>query len=196
MLFEQIVYFTVSLSLLSHLLYVRSIIKGRTKPNLVSWFLWMLAPFIGVYFQFKAGAGLSMLPIFIDGLGSLIIIIAAVLSKNGFWRITAFDIYCGLLSLLALVFYIFTHNLGISIFFAILSDALAAAPTLAKSWNFPETENAAPYVLPILANSAGLLVIKNWIFSIYSFGVYFVIINTAIVFCIYRKRIFRAKIIA
>lgn len=193
---ENIIYFAVSFNFVGHILYVLSIIKGHAKPNLISWFFWMLAPFIGVFFQIKAGAGLSALPIFVAGLGSLIVIVAATLTKNGFWRITTFDIYCGLFSALALVFYIFTHNLGVSILFAILSDALAAVPTIIKSWNFPETENWAPYLLPIISNTVGLLIIKNWIFSIYSFGVYFIILDVIIVFAIYRKKIFPPRVTA
>jgi len=186
---ENIIYFAICLNLIGHFIYIFSIIKGHAKPNLVSWFFWTIAPFIGVFFQIKAGAGLSVLPIFIAGFGSMIIMFVAILTKNGFWKITTFDIYCGIFSAMALVLYIFTHNLGISIFFAILSDALASIPTVIKTWHFPETENWAPYLLPIFSNIVGLLIVKDWSFSIYSFGVYFLILDITIIFCIYRKKI-------
>jgi len=80
--------------------------------------------------------------------------------------------------------------LGISILFAILSDGLAAIPTIAKSWKFPETETAAVYLPSVFNNTLALLIIKNWIFTIYSFSIYFIVINMVIVFCIYRKKIF------
>ena len=191
MLSEKIIYFAVFVNFIGHILYVRSIKNGNTKPNLVSWLFWTLAPFLGVYFQLKAGAGLSFLPIFIAGLGSLLVLIFASLTKNGFWKITTFDIYCGIFSLLALIIYIFTHNLGISILFAILSDALASVPTVIKSWKFPESEMWAPYLLPIFSNTVGLVIIKDWSFPIYSFGVYFLILDMSIVFAIYRKNISR-----
>ncbi|MEK7190335.1 MAG: hypothetical protein AAB661_01045 [Patescibacteria group bacterium] len=189
MLPEQIIYFAVLLNFIGHFLYIRSIIKGHAKPNLVSWFFWTIAPFIGVFFQFEAGAGLSMLPILVAGFGSLLIMLAGILTKNGFWKITTLDIYCGFFATLALMFYIFTYNLGISIFFAILSDALASVPTVVKAWNFPETENHGPYSLPIITNIIGLLIIKDWSFSIYSFGLYFILLDVTILFCIYRKKI-------
>lgn len=193
MLPETIIYVAVLLNLIGHFLYIKSIIKGDTKPNLVSWFFWSLAPFIGVFFQLKAGAGLSVLPIFFAGFGSLLIMITAILTKNGFWKITTFDIYCGLFSAMALIFYIFTHNLGASILFAILSDALASVPTVLKTWSFPETENWGPYFLPIFSNIVGLLIIKDWSFTVYSFGVYFIILNLAILFCMYRRNFFNFK---
>jgi len=191
MLLEKIIYFAVFLNFIGHILYIRSIKNGSTRPNLVSWLFWTLAPFLGVYFQIKAGAGLSFLPIFIAGLGSLLVLIFASLTKNGFWKITTFDIYYGIFSLLALIIYVFTHNLGISILFAILSDALASVPTVIKSWKFPETEMWAPYLLPIFSNTVGLMIIKDWSFPIYSFGVYFLILDISIVFSIYRKQISR-----
>ena len=191
MLIEKIIYFAVFVNFIGHILYIRSIKNGGTRPNLISWLFWTLAPFLGVYFQLKAGAGLSFLPIFIAGLGSLLVLIFASLTKNGFWKITTFDIYCGIFSLLALIIYIFTHNLGISILFAILSDALASVPTVIKSWKFPESEMWAPYLLPIFSNTVGLMIIKDWSFPIYSFGVYFLILDMSIVFAIYRKNISR-----
>ena len=186
---EKIIYFAVLINFIGHIFYIKSILKGNTRPSLVSWFFWTLAPFLGVYFQLKAGAGLSFLPIFVAGFGSLLVLVVAFLTKNGFWKITTFDIYCGIFSLFALVIYIFTHNLGISILFAILSDAFASIPTLIKSWKFPETEMWAPYLLPIFSNAVGLIIIKDWSFSIYSFGIYFLILDTSIIFAIYHKKI-------
>src|SRR3989344_1464286 len=190
MLPENIIWVGVFLNLVGQLFYVRSIIEGHAKPNLVSWFIFMLAPFIGVFFQLKAGAGLSTLSIFMSGFGSLMIIITSILVKNGYWKITAFDVYCGLLSLIALIFYIFTHNLGISIIFAISSDALAFIPSYVKAWKFPETEYHSTYSLPTISHIIGLLIIKNWSFTIYSFGLYMVISNMIMLTIIYRKKIF------
>ena len=191
MLPENIIYITVLFNLIGSFFYIKDIFYGKTKPNLVSWVLWMLAPFIGVFFQIKAGAGLSVIPVFMAGFIPLIVIIVSLWHKNAYWKITKLDVFCGLLALTALVFYVLTHNLGISILFAILSDGLAAIPTLIKSWKFPETETAAVYAVSIFTNILALFIIKNWIFSIYSFNIYLILINIAIVFCIYRKKIFK-----
>jgi hypothetical protein len=192
MLPEQIIFVGVLVNLLSSLWYVKNVVYGNTRPNLISWFIWMLAPFIGVFFQLKAGAGLSVLPVFMAGFGPLLVIIFSLFKKNAYWKIVKLDIICGILSFLALILYIFTHNLGISILFAILSDGLAAIPTIIKSWKFPETETATIYLGGMFSNILGLFIIKNWIFSIYSFSIYFIIINAAIVFSMYRKKIFKS----
>jgi hypothetical protein len=72
-----------------------------------------------------------------------------------------------------------------------LTDGLAAVPTIVKSWKFPETETAAVYLPGIINNILGLLIISNWIFAIYSFSIYFILVNAVIIFCIYRKKLFK-----
>lgn len=191
MLPEKIIFVGVIVSLIGCLLYIKNILHGNTRPNLVSWFLWMLPPFIGVFFQLKAGAGFSVLPVFMAGFGPLLVVIFSLFNKKSYWKIEKSDVFCGVFSFLALILYVITKNLEISILFAIISDALAGIPTIIKSWKFPETETAAPYLTGIFNNILGLLIIKNWTFSIYSFGIYLILINVSIVFCIYRKKIFK-----
>jgi hypothetical protein len=191
---EQFGYLIILSTIVGYFFYFRDLFFGETRPNLVSWFFWMLAPFLGVFFQLKAGAGLSVLPVFFAGLGPLIVLVVSLIKKNGYWKLTKFDLLCGFFSFLALVTYILTRNLSISIFFAILSDGLAAFPTILKSWKFPHTETGILYFSGVVNNIIGLLIIKNWIFSIYSFGIYFILVNLVIVFAIYRKKIFRKSI--
>jgi hypothetical protein len=188
MLPEQIVYLSLIFSVYGIYFLIRDILQGKTKPNLVTWFFWSLAPLVGTFLQLKAGAGLSVLPVFLAGFFPLIIFVIAVLQKNAYWKLTTFDILCGVFSLIALVLWIATGKAGISILFAILSDAFAAIPTLVKSWKFPDTETAMGYMPGIFNNILGLLVIKEWIFSIYSFGIYFIVLNTVLIIFIKRKQ--------
>ena len=188
MLPEKIIYIGIFISIVGYYFYFKNIFNGTTKPNLVSWFLWMLGPFVGTFLQIKAGANLSVLPVFIAGFGPLIVITFSIFNKKSYWKITLFDIICGLFSVLALIIYILTHNFGVSILFAILSDLLASIPTLIKSWKFPETETASVYFVGILTNLLGIFVITNWIFPIYSFGVYLILMNIVMTYFIYRKK--------
>ena len=91
----------------------------------------------------------------------------------------------------SLILYILTHNLGISILFAILSDFLAYIPTMLKTYKFPETENSSIFAGGIINNILALLITKNWIFAIYAFPVYLVLANLIEVYFIYHKKIFK-----
>ena len=117
------------------------------------------------------------------------VFIVSILKRNGYWKLNTFDITCGIISLSSLVIYVMTRNLEISILFAIISDSLAYIPTIKKTWRFPETETGLMYFTGIVSNIIGLLVIKTWIFSIYSFSISISVLNAVVLFCIYRKQI-------
>lgn len=178
-------------SLFGSFFYIRDILRGRTKPNLVTWFLWVLPPMIGTFLQLKDGAGVSVLPVFLAGFFPLIICCIALATKNAHCKITKFDILCGVFSFLSLLLWVATKRTDISILFAILSDALAAVPTFVKSWKFPETETAIGYTPGIFNNFLGLFMVKSWNFSSYSFSLYIIVLNIALILCIKRKKIFR-----
>ncbi|MFA6520237.1 MAG: hypothetical protein WCT44_01365 [Candidatus Paceibacterota bacterium] len=190
MISEQFAYIAIFTSLLGASLYIKDIFFGKTRPNFVSWFMWMLAPFIGAFLQVKAGAGfVASLPVFMAGFVPFLVLIGALIKRNAYWEITFFDVACGIFSMLALFLWILTKNTTLSVIFAILADGLAVIPTLVKSWHFPETETGMTYLPGVINNIIGLLIIQNWIFSIYSLYIYFIIANLAIMICIYRKKI-------
>ena len=189
MLPTNIIYLAIPVILIGYFFYFKDIFYGQTRPSLVSWFLWMLGPFIGVFFQLKAGAGLSVIPVFSAGFGPLVIVVVLFFKRNFIWKITTFDMICGIFSILALVLYALTHNLGLSILFAILSDFFAFIPTYTKAWKFPETEHTSIYYASIFNNILALLVIQNFIFVIYSFSIYLIVANAILIAIMYRKKL-------
>ena len=186
---EQIIIIGVLINLLCSFWYIKNILKGDTKPNPVSWFIWSLAPFVGVFLQLKAGASWSVMSVFMAGFAPLLVVIFTLLKRNAFWKIRTLDIVCGIFSVLALVIYIMTSNLWVSIIFAIASDFLAYIPTFIKTWKNPDTETSSVYLGGIINNFISLLIIRNWAFVIYSFPIYLILANIAEILFIYRKKI-------
>ncbi|MFH1608527.1 MAG: hypothetical protein ABH951_00715 [Patescibacteria group bacterium] len=188
MLPQNIIFIGVALNLVFTIWYIKTIFKNNTRPNPISWFIWMLAPAIGVFLQLKAGAGLSVFGTLMAGFGPFLVLVFSVFRKNAFWKIKTFDIICGLIALFSLILYILTSNLWISILFAILADFLAYIPIMIKTYKFPETENPSIFLGGIINNILVLLIIKDWSFSIYAFSLYLILANIIEVYFIYRKK--------
>lgn len=189
MLPEQIIFIGVLISLLGTIWYIRTIFTSGTRPNAISWLIWMVAPFVGTFLSIKAGAGFSVLGVFMSGFGPLLVIFFALIKRNAFWKVNYFDVLCGLFSVIALIMYVITKNPNSSIIFAIISDGLAAIPTILKSREHPDSESGSIYFAGIMNNLLALLIIKDWSFAVYSFNAYIVLVNIIIVFAIYRKKI-------
>src|SRR5262245_34009971 len=88
--------------------YLIDTVKGKVKPNRVSFLLWSIAPLIAFFAQIKQGVGLEALMTFSTGFLPLTIFIASFVNKQAEWKLTRFDLLCGILSLAGLALWMIT----------------------------------------------------------------------------------------
>ncbi len=185
MINEHFVILGVAIGFLGTLSYLISTIKGKTKPNRVSWFLWALAPLIAFFAELKEGVGIQSLMTFAVGFGPLLVFLASFINKKSVWKLGKFDFICGTLALIGLFFWYATKNGNFAIFFSILADATAAIPTLVKSYRYPETENYHVFLTSVISAAITILTIKVWDFANLAFPLY--ILTICIVFVLLVK---------
>jgi hypothetical protein len=160
--------------------YLRDTLKGKVKPNRVSFLLWSLAPLIAFFAEIKQGVGIQALMTFVVGFLPLTIFIASFVNKKAEWKLTRFDLMCGALSIVGLVLWYITKSGNIAIIFSILADGLAALPTVVKSFNYPETESAWPYFASTISAILTLLTVTVWNIANIAFPLYIVLITLVI----------------
>ncbi len=187
-MFEYLVFVAAAGSIAAAIVYIRSMFKGNTKPNRVTWLMWMIAPFIATAASLSSGAGLVALPIFAAGFSPLLIFLASFFSKKAYWKLVAFDYVCGILSAIALALWRVTSNPNTALIFAIISDALAAIPTLLKAWRNPETESAWPYIIGILSPMTSYLAATAFTFPQLAFPTYLIAINALLLLPLMRRK--------
>lgn len=162
------------------LAYLIDTVRGKVKPNRVSFLLWSIAPLIAFAAQIKQGIGLESLMTFSTGFLPLTTFIASFVNKKAEWKITRFDLVCGLLSILGLILWLVTKVGNIAITFSIVADALAAIPTLVKAYKHPDTELAWPWIATVVGVVLTLLTLKELTFANSGFIIYILIVNTII----------------
>ena len=162
--------------LISSIPYLLETIQGKVKPNRVTWFLWSLAPLIAFSAQRAQDVGIQSLLTLMAGLIPLVIFLASFLNKKSYWKIGRLDLVCGALSIFGLILWQITGDGNMAILFAIIADALAAFPTIVKSYKAPETENYILYLGNAISAALTILTIKAWNFETYAFSVYLLII--------------------
>lgn len=188
---QYLVFLGAAVQMLGLVSYIKGTLKGETKPNKVSWLLWSLATIIAAVAGLAAGAGWVVLPVFIAGLGALLVFIASFLNKNSYWKLEIFDYLCGLFSFLALILWAITREPIVAIIFAIASDGLATIPTLMKSWKYPETETVAPYAAGLFNALTSFAALRTFVFAEYAFPTYLVLIDALLILSIWRKRFYK-----
>lgn len=169
--------------------YIIRTVKGLTKPNRVTFFIWALAPMIAVAASLSDGVGLAVLPVFISGFIPFLIFLSSFANRNAYWKLGAFDYTCGALSIVALVLWAMTGNPALAIVFAIVSDALAGLPTIVKAWKYPETEYWSGYAGALVSATTAFFAAKSFTITTIAFPIYLIIACAAILAGIIRGKL-------
>lgn len=156
--------------------YLIDTVKGKVKPNRVSFLMWSLAPLVAFFAQLKSGVGIQSLMTLTVGLSPLSIFVASFFNKNSEWKITKFDLTCGGLSFLGFILYLVTKDAVLAVAFSIMADGLASLPTIKKSFTDPETESGAPYLASAISAVITMLTFKTWDFINAGFSIYIFIV--------------------
>jgi hypothetical protein len=165
------------IALIGGLSYLIDTVKGRVKPNRVSFLLWSLAPLIAFAAQIKEGVGFFLALItFVAGIEPLLIFIASFFNKMAEWKINRFDLACGAVSVLGLIIWQIAKTGNIAIIFSILADGMASLPTVIKSFNHPETESGWPYFTTVISAVITLLAVKDYSLASIGFTVYLLVV--------------------
>jgi hypothetical protein len=168
------------LGVIAALSYLIETLRGKVRPNRVSFFMWSIAPTIAFAAEIGQGVGLVSLQTLSQGILPFLVFLASFVNKKAEWKLTKFDLLCGLLSLVGLALWLITKVGNVAIIFSIMADGLAALPTIVKVFKFPETEVPWPWFLTAMGVLLSLLTIKQWTFANYGFPLYLFITNLII----------------
>jgi hypothetical protein len=176
MLNPNFVYLGVAIIALGGVSYLINTLRGTVQPNRVTWLLWSLAPLIAFAAQIKQGVGIQSLLTFVVGVEPLLVLLATFVNKKSYWKISKLDLMFGALSIVGLILWQVTGVGNIAILFSIIADAMAAAPTIIKSFHHPESESAFAYFTSVVGALITLLTINRWNFATYAFSLYIFIV--------------------
>jgi len=175
------------ISLWGTFVYIRSILKGRTKPHLYTWVIFSILTCIAFVAQISdnAGPGAWMM-----GATSLSCFTTALLSiKYGIRNHSKSDKIALFASLSAIIPWLMTKDPLLSVIMISMIDGIAMFPTIRKSWNSPYQENLPAYWIANLKNVIALFALTNFsiVTSLYLISI--MVVNTLLIsVCIYRRK--------
>lgn len=196
MLSYNFVYVASIINLIANGAYIVDTLKGKTKPNRVTFLVWGLVPLIAYLAQRSDNSGPQAFFTLVIGVIPLLILLASFINKDAYWRVTTFDSICGALAVAAVALWLVTGQGVLAIILSMVADFLAALPTLIKSYKFPQTETPVAYFAETLASILVLLTVKDWRFVNYGFTAYVLILAMTFSVIFLRPRLpgLRAKL--
>src|SRR5579859_3519157 len=137
MLSQVLIFLGIAINGIGTISYIIGTLKGKIKPNKVTFFVWSVAPFIAFLAQLNKGVGIQSFMTLSVSIFPLSIFVASFANKHAHWKIHSRDILCGAISLIGLGLWYLTHEPNIAIVFSIISEGFATLPTIIKSYYHP-----------------------------------------------------------
>jgi hypothetical protein len=156
----RFVYLAMALSVVGGYGYVRGTLRGTTSPNRVTWSLWAFEGLLAFGVELQQHVGLAAWMTLMLGFIPFVVVVASFKNPHGVWKIGAFDIFCGSISLAGLAFWAFINEPTIALVSFVCADQVAALPTLRKSWLAPSTESPWTFVMGCLNCLITILTLK------------------------------------
>jgi len=162
-----------SIQIFSLIPYIWTMLKGKTRPNAVSWALWTLIQTIAIFAQISAGASWSLVLLITMTMGTALTLTLALVGY-GYKEYGWIDLVCLVVALGAIAVWQITNEPLLAIVFAIFADFIAAIPTIYKIIKKPFSENLFSWNLIIIATmfsifSSAIFNLENLLFQGYLF---------------------------
>ncbi|MDP3724857.1 MAG: hypothetical protein Q8R20_00110 [Nanoarchaeota archaeon] len=169
--------------LLSFVPYIRDILRGVTKPERTSWFIWSILGFTSFFSQLAKGASYSLGMTGAQAAGDLVIFFLAI--KYGLGGFKKRDIF-GLIGVaFGIVLWILTHEASIALFIVIFIDGVGALLTALKAYEHPTTETVSSWVLTFIGGVFASFAVGSFNFILLAFPLYISLASASILFAIW-----------
>jgi len=182
----------ISISLVGFVPYIKDSIAGKTKPHIVSWFIWALISFLAFGIQLLNDGGAGSYINLILGITCTISLIIGL--RNGTKDISKFDILSLLLALVAIVLWLIVKQPLWSIILVSVIDLISFLPTVRKSWNSPWSETLISWELSVLKHVITLFTFQKISLIVLVYPVYALIANGAFsLMLVLRRRVVKSN---
>lgn len=159
--------------------YVRDILRGKTKPERATWFIWSILMVIAFFSQWAKGATFSNILTIGDTMAILVVFFLSI--KHGVGGITKKrDKFALIGAGISLVLWYLTKEPAVALLIIIFIDFLGGSLTILKAYEDPESETMVAWFIAGFAGLLGTLSVGEMNFILLAFPFYIFLINTTI----------------
>lgn len=170
--------------------YLIGVIRGKTKPRIVSWFIWGLLAAIASAASFADNQLPSGFLLLTGAIQCSLVVILGF--KNGDRHFEMLDVMCFIGAMMGLVLWLVFNSPAITIIATITIDLLGTIPTAKHAWQKPHEETLITFILGALGAGITAAIVDGWSIMSAAYPVYLfvaqAIITGLIIFSPHRRR--------
>lgn len=163
--------------------YVYDILKGKTKPQRTTWFIWSVLGLIAFISQVKLGAHWSLLFSGLDAAGSIAVYLLSLKYGVGGW--TKLDKIALGIAAIGVIISLIARSPTVALWGVVLADISGAALTVRKTYSDPSSETAITWFFVGTSSLFGALSVGKWDFALLLYPLYLTAGNYAVLSAIF-----------
>jgi len=168
-------YLSGTLSVVAIIPYIYDILKGNTKPERASWFIWSALGLIAFFSQMEKGATNSL---WMVGTSTVAVIVVSLLSlKLGYGGFSKRDKISLLIAAFGILLWFITKEAAFALFITIFVDSIGSFLTTLKSYEDPESETISTWIIASIAGVFSALSVGEWNFILLVYPLYIFLAN-------------------
>jgi hypothetical protein len=166
--------------------YLIDIVHKKTKPNIVSWFTWLLLTAIATAAALAGHSPRSALLLAGSTFCSGAVVVLGL--KYGIAKFSTFDILCQIGAILGLVLWLVFNSPDIGIIVPVAIDLMAVLPTLRHAWKSPGEETWSTFLAGSIASVFTIISLTHYNIASLLYPLYLLIANGTIVSAVLIRR--------
>ncbi len=179
------------ITVVSVLPYLRDILKGTTKPNIVSWLTWTLLTGIATAAEIAAHEYVAAIFTSAAVVETGLVVVFGL--RYGYVKYTRFDVVCQIGAVVGIILWQLFDSPTIGVLAAVGIDFIGALPTFRHAWQKPNEETWQTFAISGIGAVFALLALDSYNWVSLPYAVYIVLVNLALSSVILQRRVSRGK---
>lgn len=155
--------------------YFWDILKGKTKPQRITWFIWAVLGVIAFISQLSLHGGWSLVFIGLDALGSIAVFLLALKYGVGGW--TRSDKAALVIAGIGMIVSVLARQPIIALSGVVLADISGMILTVRKTYKDPDSETTITWLFVGTSALLGALSVGKWQLGLLIYPVYLAVGN-------------------
>lgn len=171
----------------AYIIYIISILKGKTKPNRATWWIWaFMGLVVGLSYYFSGAVNTIWVPV-VEFIGPLSIALLSIKYGEGGLNDKT-DLICLFGAVFSIILWTVFNNPVIALVTNLVTDSFALVPTIKKSYLRPEGEDFWAWFGTGTADSLNLFAVERFSFAILIYPIYMLVSDLIIIVILLMKK--------
>lgn len=176
----------IGLSTLAIIPYLIDTAKGKTKPRIVSWIIWIMTNGIASLAAFYGGQYSTVL--LLATVELLMLIIVVIGWRKGDKAFQKLDVTCLIGSIIGIIVWRLSGSADVAILILVTTEIIGGTPTLMHAWKKPAEETFITYFVTFLGSLCILMTVGSWAITGFVYPLHMVLFNLLVCSIMISKR--------